>query len=64
MKPNTDAPRDFLNIVVGMAWQLTLVTLPLYILLRDLRGTLISLVVLDCCDDLFEKVLVQQPGSS
>jgi len=46
VKPNTDAPRDFLNIVVGVAWQLTLVTLPLYILLRDLRGVVISLVVL------------------
>jgi hypothetical protein len=31
---------------VGIAWQLTLVTIPLYVVFRDLRGTLISLAVL------------------
>ena len=45
---NTEAPRDFLNIAVGIAWQLMLVTVPLYVLLRDLRGTLISVAVLVC----------------
>ena len=43
---NTEAPRDFLNIGVGVAWQLTLVTLPLYVIFRDLRGTVISVIVL------------------
>ena len=45
-QPNTDAGRDFMNIGVGTAWQLTLVTIPLYAIFRDLRGTLISLAVL------------------
>ncbi len=43
---NTEAPRDFLNIGVGVAWQVTLVTLPLYVIFRDWRGTVISLIVL------------------
>lgn len=46
IKPNTNAARDLGNCAVGIAWQLTLVTIPLYIVFRDLRGALISLVVL------------------
>jgi hypothetical protein len=46
LQANKNAPRDFLNITVGVAWQLTLVTIPLYLLIRDLRGVLISLAVL------------------
>jgi hypothetical protein len=43
---NTNAARDLLNCAVGIPWQLTLVTIPLYVVFRDLRGTLISLAVL------------------
>ena len=43
---NTDAGRDLLNCGVGICWQLTLLTIPLYVVFRDLRGTLISLAVL------------------
>ena len=43
---NTDAGRDLLNCLVGIPWQLTLVTIPLYVIFRDIRGTVISLVVL------------------
>jgi solute:Na+ symporter, SSS family len=45
IEPNTSAPRDFLNIAVGIAWQLTLVTMPLYAIFRDMRGLLISVLV-------------------
>ena len=46
IKRNTDAPRDLLNCLVGIPWQLMLVTIPLYVIFRDVRGTVISLVVL------------------
>ena len=43
---NTNAGRDLTNCGVGIVWQLMLVTTPLYVIFRDLRGTLISLAVL------------------
>jgi len=46
LEPNRNAARDLLNCLVGIPWQLTLVTIPLYVIFRDLRGTLISLAVL------------------
>ncbi|MCM3872927.1 MAG: Na+:solute symporter [Pyrinomonadaceae bacterium] len=46
IEPNRNAGRDLLNCGVGICWQLMLVTTPLYIIFRDLRGTLISLTVL------------------
>lgn len=46
IEPNKDAFRDLSSCAVGIAWQLTLVTIPLYVVFRDLRGTLISLTIL------------------
>jgi len=46
VEPNRNAARDLLNCLVGIPWQLTLVTIPLYVIFRDVRGTLISLAVL------------------
>lgn len=46
IEANKNAVQDLTNCVVGIAWQLTLVTIPLYVVFRDLRGTLISLGVL------------------
>lgn len=46
IEPNRNAARDLLNCLVGIPWQLTLVTIPLYVIFRDVRGTVISLVVL------------------
>jgi SSS family solute:Na+ symporter len=43
---NTNAVRDLTNCGVGIVWQLMLITTPLYVIFRDWRGTLISLVVL------------------
>ena len=40
---NTDVLRDLTNCGVGIVWQLMLVAAPLYLVFRDLRGTLISL---------------------
>lgn len=46
IRRNTNAARDLLNCGVGIFWQLTLVTIPLYVVFRDLRGTVISVLVL------------------
>jgi Na+/proline symporter len=43
---NQSAARDLLNCLVGIPWQLTLVTIPLYVIFRDVRGVVVSLVVL------------------
>jgi Na+/proline symporter len=42
-QPNRGAVRDAVNVAVGLAWQMTLVTLPLYMVLRDMRGLWLSL---------------------
>jgi solute:Na+ symporter, SSS family len=34
-KPNGDFGRDCLNVIVGIIWQLTMVTMPIYIVLRQ-----------------------------
>jgi len=34
-KPNRDFGRDTLNVMVGIIWQLTMVTMPIYIVLRQ-----------------------------
>ena len=38
--------RDALNTAVGIVWQVPLWTIPIYIVIRDLRGLLISVAVL------------------
>jgi hypothetical protein len=66
IQPNMDAPRDLLNCGVGIIWQLTLVTIPLYIVFRDQRGTLISLLVLAATSVFLKKFWYDrlEPGES
>ena len=45
-QPNRGAGRDAFNVAVGIAAQMTLVTIPLYMVLRDWKGFWISLIVL------------------
>ncbi len=45
-KANKNFKNDMINVVVGVIWQTSLVTLPLYMVLKDLTTSLISLVVL------------------
>jgi hypothetical protein len=45
-QPNRDMPRDAANVAVGIVWQLTLVLVPLYMVLQDMRGLWLSLLVL------------------
>ena len=46
IEPNLDAARDLTSCGVGIIWQITLVTIPLYVLFRNITGTLISVVIL------------------
>jgi SSS family solute:Na+ symporter len=45
-QPNRDALVDGLNVGLGIVAQMTLVTLPLYMVLRDWKGFWISMIVL------------------
>jgi SSS family solute:Na+ symporter len=45
LQRNSAAVRDLLSCGIGILWQLTLVTIPLYVVFRDVRGTLASLFV-------------------
>ncbi len=45
-RPNTAFGRDMVNVAVGIIWQLTLVLVPTYLLLRGYRNLGISIAVL------------------
>lgn len=44
-KPVNTLPRDAFNIVVGMAWQISLVVLPIYLVIKEFQSMLIALTV-------------------
>ncbi len=44
-KANTDFGRDMLNVVIGIAWQTSLAATGIYIVIKDYRSLLISLLV-------------------
>jgi len=54
-QPNRDFGRDARNIVVGTIWQISLVTLPIYLVLKESRGIVISLLVLIVTTVLLKK---------
>lgn len=43
--PNQDFRRDCWNVIIGIIWQMTLVVMPIYLLIRDTRSLLISLLI-------------------
>jgi Na+/proline symporter len=43
---NRDFPRDALNIAVGIVWQVALVVLPLYVVIREFQRAAITLAVI------------------
>ncbi len=45
-KPNTSFGRDMVNVAVGIVWQLTLVLVPTYLLIRSYRNLGITIAVL------------------
>jgi SSS family solute:Na+ symporter len=45
-RPNRNFGRDMINVAVGIVWQLTLVLIPTYLLIRSYRNMWISVAVL------------------
>lgn len=45
-QPNRDFPRDMMNVAVGIVWQVTLVALPIYIVIRKLDAVAIAVAVI------------------
>jgi len=45
-RPNKNFGRDMINVAVGIVWQLTLVLIPTYLLIRSYRNMWISVAVL------------------
>jgi len=45
-QPNRNCARDWTNVAVGIVWQLCLVTVPVYLVLRSWRGFWLSAAVL------------------
>ncbi len=43
--PNT-LPRDAFNIVIGMTWQISLVVLPIYLVIKEFQAMLVALTVM------------------
>jgi Na+/proline symporter len=43
---NKDFPRDMFNIVVGIVWQVSLVVLPMYVVIREFERAAITLAVI------------------
>jgi hypothetical protein len=44
-EPNKDFGRDMFNVIVGIAWQMSQVVMPIYLLLRDVTSLTISFLV-------------------
>jgi Na+/proline symporter len=45
-RPNRSGLRDTANVAVGIVWQIPLVTIPLYMVLRDAEGLALSVAIL------------------
>jgi hypothetical protein len=44
-RPNKSMGMDALNVALAMIWQMTLVTMPLYMVLKNWKGMWISIIV-------------------
>jgi SSS family solute:Na+ symporter len=45
-EPNRNFPRDTVNVIIGIIWQLSLVLIPTYLVIRNFRNMWISITVL------------------
>lgn len=46
IEKNRDLPRDAINVIVAIIWQMTLITAPIYLVVRHYNGLVVSLVLL------------------
>ena len=54
-KRNTNFARDMVNVVTGVIWQFTLVTIPIYFVIRNMKGLWISLFIMAVTSALLKK---------
>lgn len=54
-QPNKDLRRDAWNVLVGIVWQMTLVIMPMYLLVKDYPGLAISFMVFVLTSVLLKK---------
>ncbi|TKG97221.1 sodium:solute symporter [Puteibacter caeruleilacunae] len=54
-KENKDLPRDIFNILIGIVWQMTMVVLPFYIMLRNTQAAVITMVIFAATSILLKK---------
>ena len=54
-KVNKDFGRDMFNIVVGIIWQMTLVVIPVFLVIRGYTGLAVSIAVFILCTVLLKK---------
>jgi hypothetical protein len=53
--PNQDFKRDMFNVLVGIVWQMTLVVMPIYLLIRETQSLLIALTLFIITSYLLKK---------
>lgn len=54
-KPNKDFWRDVFNVIVGIIWQMTLVIMPIYLLIKEMDDLVICLVIFAITSWLLKK---------
>lgn len=54
-KPNTDFWRDVFNVIVGIVWQMTLVIMPIYLLIKEMDDLAICFVIFAITSWLLKK---------
>lgn len=54
-EPNRDFYRDLFNVIVGIIWQMTLVVMPMYLLIRQSKELTISFLLFLICTWLLKK---------
>lgn len=53
--PNQDFKRDLFNVLVGIVWQMTLVVMPIYLLIKDLGAFAIGFMIFVITSGLLKK---------
>jgi SSS family solute:Na+ symporter len=63
-RPNRRFGLDMANVAIAMIWQMTLVTIPLYMVLRNARGFRISMLVLVVTSFVLKKTWLEKVEAS
>ena len=59
--PNRDFTGDLINVVVGISWQMALVVMPIYLLIRAMDDLAVSVVVFVITSWLLKKYWYDKP---